>query len=347
MLNFPDAPSVGQKFSPGAGLPIYGWDGIKWITFTPELASKVAPSNSNPVMDGVAGAGSANAYARGDHVHPTDTTRAPINNAAFTGTLTASFLTVLGNVSIVGRLISTAKGHQFGGARGTSAGGGVLPSDANIKFYDHSGANGSWSGIGSDGSGHVWVRTGYSGNPVPVFFVLNDQTMYFRESPVLLTPGAGDNSTKVATTAFVMARKPTNMYPLDSSATVTGNVNIANADLWIHRNDTYGVLYLGNTGSRYLIYDTANYSFSGAHVFAANGRLYGTGDWGSAPYNNARLAYIGDVNINYQGGLQEPYGGSARTGGTGPTGGGGGNSWTLRFRQFQYYTTSWFAIGYA
>ena len=37
----------------------------------------VDPSSSDPLMDGTASAGSSSDYARGDHVHPTDTSRAP------------------------------------------------------------------------------------------------------------------------------------------------------------------------------------------------------------------------------------------------------------------------------
>src|SRR5262245_57987933 len=41
---------------------------------------------SNPVMNGTAAPGSATQWSRGDHVHPSDTTRAPLNSPVFTGT---------------------------------------------------------------------------------------------------------------------------------------------------------------------------------------------------------------------------------------------------------------------
>jgi hypothetical protein len=47
------------------------------------------PSGGLPLMDGVAYAGALAAWSRGDHVHPTDTTRAPINSPNFTGVPTA------------------------------------------------------------------------------------------------------------------------------------------------------------------------------------------------------------------------------------------------------------------
>jgi len=55
------------------------------------ITSASVPSayTSNPAMDGTASAGSSSNYAKGDHVHPTDTSRAPLASPAFTGTPTA------------------------------------------------------------------------------------------------------------------------------------------------------------------------------------------------------------------------------------------------------------------
>lgn len=41
--------------------------------------------NANPLPDGTAAPGVANVYSREDHVHPSDTSRAPINSPVFTG----------------------------------------------------------------------------------------------------------------------------------------------------------------------------------------------------------------------------------------------------------------------
>jgi len=46
-------------------------------------------SDTNPAMDGTAAPGTSERYARYDHVHPTDTTRAPLASPALTGTPTA------------------------------------------------------------------------------------------------------------------------------------------------------------------------------------------------------------------------------------------------------------------
>jgi hypothetical protein len=335
MLNFPDAPTPGQRHLS------YIFDGVKWLTSHITYVSE-PPSNNPMSMDGVASAGASVYYARGDHRHPTDVSRAPINNANFTGTLTAALLNVT-TVNATGKLTSTSKGHMFGWARGTAASGAVTKADANIKLYDH--GSDSWCGVGTDSSGNIWVRTGYAGNPAPIFYVTNDQTVVFRDSLYGPTPGAGDNSTRLATTAFVKARAPAAGVPL-AGGTVSGNLTHHNVDLWVHQNNNYGVIYLGNTGARYLQWTGAEYNFNGASVFAGNGRLWGTADWGSAPYNNARLAYVADRAHPGTEGLAEPYGGSTITGSNGHDGSKVGVL-TCRYRQFQYYTTGWFAIGYA
>jgi hypothetical protein len=46
-------------------------------------------SSATPAMDGSAAAGASARYARADHVHPTDTSRAPLASPALTGTPTA------------------------------------------------------------------------------------------------------------------------------------------------------------------------------------------------------------------------------------------------------------------
>jgi hypothetical protein len=46
-------------------------------------------SAANPAVNGTPTAGSSNRFARADHVHPTDTGRAPVESPSFTGTPTA------------------------------------------------------------------------------------------------------------------------------------------------------------------------------------------------------------------------------------------------------------------
>ena len=65
----------------------YVWNKIK-ARFA-EKTDVPAATSLTPEMDGTASAGSATTWAKGDHVHPTDTSRAPLASPAFTGTPTA------------------------------------------------------------------------------------------------------------------------------------------------------------------------------------------------------------------------------------------------------------------
>jgi hypothetical protein len=61
-----------------------------------------------PPMDGIASAGSSTRFARADHVHATDTTRAPLASPTFTGTATAPTVSA-GNYLVTGNS-TTASG---------------------------------------------------------------------------------------------------------------------------------------------------------------------------------------------------------------------------------------------
>lgn len=59
--------------------------GTDTITIT-GVNTTYAASTSSPLMDGTAAVGTSTSYARGDHRHPTDTSRAPLASPQFTGT---------------------------------------------------------------------------------------------------------------------------------------------------------------------------------------------------------------------------------------------------------------------
>lgn len=74
----------------------------------PDSTSIPSPSDANPQMDGTATAGTSNTYARGNHKHPTDTSRAPINDPVFTTQVTSPSFKVTGHNSDIGtRLTQT------------------------------------------------------------------------------------------------------------------------------------------------------------------------------------------------------------------------------------------------
>jgi hypothetical protein len=122
------------------------------------------------------------------------------------GTLLGTALSILratgdalfgANVTATGIFSSIVKGNLFGNAGGTSAASTVAVTDANILLYNTSTAN--WAGIGTDGSGNVWVRVGTTGTPLPALYCnASDQTTVLGAAPP-----AADNSLRVPTTSWV------------------------------------------------------------------------------------------------------------------------------------------------
>lgn len=64
---------AGTNYGAGADIPLV-YNGSAWKNLTSSAAG-VTYSDATPAMDGTASAGSSDTAARGDHVHPTDTSR--------------------------------------------------------------------------------------------------------------------------------------------------------------------------------------------------------------------------------------------------------------------------------
>ena len=79
-------------------------------------------SSTTPKMDGTAAVGSETAYAKGDHVHPTDTSRAPVASPNFTGTPTAPTANAGTNTTQIAttEFVGTAITNAISGIQGIS-----------------------------------------------------------------------------------------------------------------------------------------------------------------------------------------------------------------------------------
>lgn len=92
------AMSVGPTFTGVPAAPTAAAD-----TNTTQLATTAfyvgQASSTNPLMDGSVAVGSSLRFARADHVHASDTSRAPTANPTFTGTVTVSILAASGQIT--------------------------------------------------------------------------------------------------------------------------------------------------------------------------------------------------------------------------------------------------------
>jgi len=168
----------------------------------------------------------------------------------------------------------------------------------------------------------------------------------FNTSPVAPTPAAADNSTKLATTAFVKANTPSGFLPL-TGGTITGGLTV-NGELVAATN----YLRFGSSGSQgYIIWSGgASYSLGGA------GAIWHSGNFTPSSYvSNGRLVYAGDKSNNAWGG--DVFAGAVVTGIGVTTAQGNdfvsGQPFTYvaavfsRYRYMQLFTSGWFTIGYA
>jgi hypothetical protein len=210
-----------------------------YVTAAMVAAGSVNPSNALPLIDGTAAAGASALYSRGDHVHPTDTTR--LAASAYTAAdVLAKLITVDGTGSNLdadlldgqsGAFYQSASNLNAGTlpaarfddtAHGNRAGGTLHPAvttsvNGFMLAADKTKLDGIASGAGvavppatvaplMDGAAAVGSTTKYARED---HVHPTDTTRAPLASPVFTgdpqapTPTAADNDTSVATTAFV------------------------------------------------------------------------------------------------------------------------------------------------
>jgi len=73
-------------------------DGTTITITSGTISAAAAPYTSAPTMNGTAAPGISAQYSRGDHVHPVDSSRAPVASPTLTGTVTATGSLVLSGI---------------------------------------------------------------------------------------------------------------------------------------------------------------------------------------------------------------------------------------------------------
>lgn len=124
-----------------------------------------APSNSNPLMDGSADAGSSTNYSRSDHVHPSDTTKQDVllagNGIDITGqTISATVFSGIDTDNLIGSVVSSSGSLSY-----------TAPYDGYIIACGNNSTT-TWQGTISV-NGQVIIRTPESSSvrsypPIPV-----------------------------------------------------------------------------------------------------------------------------------------------------------------------------------
>jgi hypothetical protein len=101
-------------------------------------------SSSLPVINGTAAAGSGTKWSKDDHVHPIDTTRAPINNPTFTGKVTSPIFYSNSYYNVDNNTVGATGGHvnviagsgqKDGGTVSIIAGTGSTNKSGDVDIY--------------------------------------------------------------------------------------------------------------------------------------------------------------------------------------------------------------------
>jgi hypothetical protein len=174
-----------------------------WDAFLGQ-ASAVAPA-----MNGAATVGTSTSFARADHVHPTDTTRAPLASPTFTGTPAAP--TAAQNTNTT-QLATTA--FVLGQASSTTP---------------------SMDGTAAVGTGTTFARADHVHPTDTSRAPLASPT--FTGTPAAPTAAANTNTTQLATTAFVLGQASSTTPAMDGTAAVGTGTTFARAD-HVHPTDT-------------------------------------------------------------------------------------------------------------
>lgn len=186
-------------------------------------------ADSTPLMAGTAAVGTSLEFARGDHVHPTDTSRAPLASPTFTGTPAAPTAAVSTNTT---QLATTA----FVLAQ--------ISNDAPLK--NGTGATGTWSisisgnaatattlatprtinGVPFDGSANITITSGAATNPLTAGAYLTSSGTY--DGSVARTFDV--DATSANTASKVVARDASGNFSagtITASLTGTASGNLA------------------------------------------------------------------------------------------------------------------------
>ena len=229
-------------------------------------------SATTPKMDGTAAVGSEAAYARGDHVHPTDTSRQAT-------LVSGTNIKTIGSQSILGSGNLTPANT---GAAATSHSHGNITSGGDITATAPTVASGDCLVINDDSASKITNGPAFG----------TSTSTYLRNDGTWGTPAGQANqnafsNVKVGTTT-IAADTTTDTLELAAGNNVTLTPDAASDTVTISATDTKHTAGSSNTtATLYLIgatnQTTSSSTFSNSNVYETNGVLYANS------YNNVAL----------------------------------------------------------
>lgn len=205
-------------------------------------------ASATPLIDGSAAVGTSTRFARGDHVHPTDTTRAALASPTFTGTPAAPTASPGTNTT---QLATTAYADAIAALKAnlaspTFTGTPAAPTaavDTNttqvattaMVLAQAASATPLIDGTAAVGTSTRYARGDHVHPTDTTRAALASPT--FTGTPAAPTAAVDTNTTQLATTAMVLAQAASATPLIDGSATVGTSTRYARGD-HVHPTDT-------------------------------------------------------------------------------------------------------------
>lgn len=187
-------------------------------------------------MNGTQAAGTSNLYARADHVHPSDTSRAPLASPTFTGLVTtpAGSASQAGGVKLTsGTVKTTPVAGDSGGLEYDGTNVSVINSAGTRKTFVYT--DGTITGNAANVTGTVAIANGGTGATSAAAALTNlgaapTASPTLTGTPLSTTAAVDTNTTQIATTAFVLGQAASATPAALSTAAVGTSTRYARAD---------------------------------------------------------------------------------------------------------------------
>lgn len=215
------------------------------------------PADTLPLINGTAAAGALATYARGDHVHPADTSRVAKAGDTMTGALTVNS-TITSNNTIAGVTV-------------VGGGGGVWSENSSTAGTYQFGTSGT-KYLTYDGTNFT-----FSGGPVYASILAATGNVWSQSSAVTGTYHFGTSGNKYLT------YDGTN-FSFNGGQLICPSNIVSNAALMINNAASFGgTIYFGNSGAQQLTASSGVYEFvaTGGVVHLAQGFASRQGSLGS------------------------------------------------------------------
>ena len=190
-------------------------------------------SNANPLVNGTVGQGTSKRYSRQDHIHPIDTTRAPLASPTFTGTVAGITKAMVGldsvdNTTDVAKPVSTAQQT-------------ALNLKANLASPTFTGTvagiSKSMVGLGSVDNTADTAKPVSTAQQTALNLKANLASPALSDTPTAPTAAVDTTTTQLATTAFVV-NQGSSANPLVNGTVAQGTSKQYSRQDHIHPIDT-------------------------------------------------------------------------------------------------------------